>query len=84
MQDMVRKIKEAKLVTEDQSFHGGLFVVIFEGQDLPACVFGAELDLLRFEQEMLEKGVPEYLIVKHRKLAYDCVAALESLNGEDS
>lgn len=76
----VRKVKKVRLVSKSLLYRGGLFDVMFEGQDAPVCMRRSELDLVWQEQEMLENGIPEDVILKQRRSLVKDPAPEDMLN----
>ena len=67
----------------ERTFHGGLYrVYTKETGDWPWDMFKAQAVLLKFENEMLQQGIPEEIIEKHRKLVIDHVQDEQAMDGE--
>lgn len=64
------------------NWHGGFFNVWFEGATIPLACCKAQLDLLKYENEMLQIGISEEVIEKHRDLVIDHVQDEQALDGE--
>lgn len=69
----------------DRNFRGGLYHIWTERTgDQPHAMFKAQLDLLKFENEMLQQGVSEKMIEKHRDLVMDHVQDEQALDSESA
>ena len=67
----------------DRHYRGGLYHIWTElTKDQPIAMFKARLDTVKFENEMLQQGVSEEMIEKHRELVSKYVREEETLYGE--
>ena len=57
---------------DNRSYRGGLYHIYTDlTGDQPWAMFKTQLDLLKYENEMLQQGVSEEMIEKHRELVTD-------------
>lgn len=66
----------------DPKWYGGSFNVWFEGADEPLFCHKVHLDLLKYENEMLQLGISSAVIENHKDLVIAHVQEEISLEGE--
>lgn len=77
----IRRIRKIEDFGE-KKHHGGFFNVWFEGDDVPLACYKAQVDLLKYENMMLDRGISEEKIERHRELVIAHVQDEQALDGE--
>jgi len=66
----------------EKHYHGGFYNIWFEGLDEPVACYKSRVDLAKFEDEMLQEGISEEIIEKHKELVIAHVQDEQALDGE--
>ncbi len=78
---MIRRIVRIEDLGSPE-WHGGAFNVWIEGVDGVLFCYKAQLDLLKYENEMLQLDISDEVIEKHRDLVIAHVQDEQALDGE--